>query len=124
MAKAIVVGCACVVFSELTPEEIKRCKLYRPDLLTLEGESFSVDIDVGPGHLCEEDALFSTTSSSEGKATITILLDPEKENKMELVQEQLCASLMKLEQVEQQVLSSRDQLAEEEKRVQAMITML
>ena len=45
--RAVVMGCACVIFSSLTPDEIKRFKALHPEALKMEkeegGTSFSID---------------------------------------------------------------------------------
>ena len=127
--KVIVAGCACVVFSELTPEEIERFKRYQPDALTMCDENnpetvFTVDIDDGPGKLEDSEAVFSRTKSVEGKATITILLDPEEEDKPAMVQEKLGPALLRLRELEAALLSRMDGLAEAEKKVSAMLTLM
>ena len=127
--KVIVAGCACVVFSELTPEKIERFKRYQPDALTMCDESnpentFTMDIDDGPGKLEDSTAVFSRTKSVEGKATITILLDPEEEDKPAMVQQNLGPALLRLRELEAALLTRMDGLAEAEKKVTAMLTLM
>lgn len=127
--KVIVAGCACVVFSELTPEEIERFKRYQPDALTMCDESnpentFTMDIDDGPGKLEDSTAVFSRTKSVEGKATITILLDPEEEDKPAMVRQNLGPALIRLRELESALLSRMDGLADAEKKVNAMLTLM
>jgi len=127
--KVIIAGCACVVFSELTPEEIERFKRYRPDALTMCDESnpentFTMDIDDGPGKLEDSTAVFSRTKSAEGKATITVLLDPEEEDKLSMVRENLGLGLIRLRELEAALLNRRDELADAEKKVNEMLTLM
>ncbi len=127
--KVIVAGCACVVFSELTPEEIERFKRYQPDALTMCDKSnpentFTSDIDDGPGKLEDSTAVFSRTKSVEGKATITILLDPEEEDKPAMVRQNLGPALIRLRELEAALLNRLDGLAEAEKEVSAMLTLM
>ena len=128
MEKAIVMGCACVVISGLTPEEIDRFRRYDPEALTLkrDGETvYTVEIDrEGPGSLEEDKAVYSAVKSANGKATITILLDPGAEDKAKLVQDRLGAPLLKLKELEEQILGRKDQLRETEKSVDELITRL
>ncbi len=128
MAKAMLVGCACVVFSELTPEEINRFKMYQPEALKLVDEDnpedvFTLDIDDGPGHVEETGAVYSRTKSANGKATITILLDPEEENKLELAQKKIGRMLVKLQKLEEKLSERVDVVAEVENKANAMISL-
>ncbi len=48
--RVLVAGCACIIFSRLTPEEIRQFKTYHPEALVMEdditGEPvFAVDLD-------------------------------------------------------------------------------
>ncbi len=120
MEKAIVMGCACVVISSLTPEEIDRFIKYDPESMVLkkdEGAVFSIQLDDGPGSLVEDCATYGKTKSADGKATITILLDPEAEDKVGMVQEKLGPALLKLDELESQIIGKKDQLLEKEKAV-------
>ena len=117
MTKALVAGCACVVFSVLTPEENDRFKQYQPEALKLIDENnpedvFTLDIDDGPGHVEETEAVYSRTKSADGKATITILLDPDEENKLGLAQKKIGRMLVKLQKLEEKLLESTEVVAE------------
>jgi len=127
--KAVVVGCACVVFSDLTPEQIESFKSYQPHALTMSDENsleeiFSLDIDDGPGHLEDDGAVYSRTKSAEGKATMTILVDPEHEDKLTVVQNELGRALLKLQKMEQMLLGKLDSLAETEEKAKSLITLM
>ena len=127
--KAVVVGCACVVFSDLTPEQIESFKSYQPHALTMSDENsleeiFSLDIDDGPGHLEDDGAVYSRTKSAEGKATMTILVDPEHEDKLTVVQNELGSALLKLQKMEQMLLGKLDSLAETEEKAKSLITLM
>lgn len=128
MTKALVAGCACVVFSVLTPEEIDRFKQYQPEALKLIDEKnpedvFTLDIDDGPGHLGETEAVYSRAKSANGNATITILLDPEEENKLEMVQEKIGRKLIKLQKLEEKLTECVDDIAEVENRANSLISL-
>ncbi len=128
MAKALVVGCACVIFSELTPEEIDRFKQYKPEALKLVDEEnpediFTLDIDDTPGHIEETEAVYSRTKSANGKATITILLDPEEENKLELAQKKIGRMLLKLQKLEKKLAECVDAVAEVESNANSLIAL-
>ena len=128
MTKALVAGCACVVFSVLTPEEIDRFKQYQPEALKLIDENnpedvFTLDIDDGPGHVEETEAVYSRTKSADGKATITILLDPDEENKLGLAQKKIGRMLVKLQKLEEKLLESTEVVAELERNANTLISL-
>ena len=128
MAKVIVLGCACVVISELTPEEIERHSRYDLARLDETGDpqpaGFTIDLDDGPGHLDESGAVFSRTKSADGRATLTIILDPEEEDKVKMVQEHMGTALLRLRKAEEEILRGLDEAAEAEKKMVDMFTQV
>ncbi len=126
--KAVIMGAACVIFSSLTPEEVDRFKAYRPESLILVDEEreeiFTLDIDDGPGNLSNEKAVLSRAKSAEGKATITIVLDPEAEDKLDLVKKKLGPAMLRLEALENQLLGMTGDLEETETRIKSMFSQL
>ena len=128
-SKAVVMGCACVIFSSLTPDEIKRFKAFHPEALKMKSQDdgmvvFSIDIKNGAGSLLPEAATFSNVTSSDGKATITILLDPDIEDPMDAVKDRLGKPLMNLIEMEEQLMKMLPNLKEEEQKIDAQITRL
>ena len=98
MEKVMIIGCACIIISSLTPEDIDRVRLYEPKALTLtrDGEPcFSIDIGPGPGSITGSNAVYSRATAAGGKATITILLDPEMEDMTIAVSDKIGPSLLK-----------------------------
>jgi len=61
---------------------------------------------------------------AEGKATMTILVDPEHEDKLTVVQNELGSALLKLQKMEQMLLGKLDSLAETEEKAKSLITMM
>ncbi len=115
-SRALLVGSACIVFSTLTPEEIKLFATFRPEALEMKdpdsGETFfHIEIDEeGPGSLNEDCAVFSDIPTEDGKATITILIDPgAKEHRRELVESKLGSAMARLNFLEEKL---REQLPE------------
>ncbi len=128
-SKAVVMGCACVIFSSLTPDEIKRFKTFHPEALKMKDEDdgsmvFSIDIENGAGSLLPEAATFSNVTSADGKATITVLLDPDIEDPMGAVKDRLGKPLMNLIEMEEQLMKMLPNLKEEEEKIDAQITRL
>ena len=128
-AQAVIAGSACIIKSTLTPEEIKQLKKLHPEALKMvdeEGEAvFAVDIDPeSPGSINNYGACFGNATSDDGKATITVLLDPTAENTPDLVYEKLGKALSYLDEMEEQIAEVIPQLAEEEARIKGMIVKL
>ena len=125
MEKVMIMGCACVIISSLTPEEIERIKAYEPKSLTLtrdRDEPFTIDIDAGPGCITKENAVYSRVKSTNGKATITILLDPKTEDRTKAVSNEIGASLLKLDELEKQLLTRNECVKGMENTVLSMIS--
>jgi len=128
-AQATIVGSSCVVKSTLTPEEIKQLKKLHPEALTMTDEDgepvFAIDIDEEtPGSINNVGACFGRATSADGKATITVVLDPAADNAVDLVYEKLGKALAYLDDMETQIAEVIPTLAEEEARVKAMIVKL
>lgn len=128
-AQAIVVGSSCVVKSTLTPEDIKRIKKFHPEALVMEDEDgdpvFAIDIDeTMPGSINNNGACFGGATSTDGKATITIVLDPEAEDTTELVYERLGRALMHLKDMEEQITEALPELETEEREIRSMIVRM
>lgn len=128
-AQAIVIGSSCVVKSTLTPEEIKRVKKFHPEALVLSDEDgepvFAIDIDEEmPGSINNNGACFGNATSGDGKATITVVLDPTAENTEDLVYNRIGRALMNLKKMEEQLAEMLPELDDEEREIRAMITRM
>ena len=124
MEKAVVMGCVCVVVSSFTSEEIERFGQYNPDAMKLEESDFSIQIDDGPGSLNDDCATFSRAATAEGKATITLLLDPDADDRIALVLNQVGAALLKLEELEKQMLGKLEELDAMENKAGELISLM
>ena len=129
MSKAIIAGSACVIFSSLTPEDVHRLKTFSPDALTIRSENgeavFRLDIDDdGLGSISPEGAVLGCATSAEGKATITVIINPAEENKLKLVQDRLGPALLRLEEMEAFLLGQMETLAAAQDRATAMIKQM
>ena len=130
-ARVLVAGCACVIFSALTPDEIRRLQRLHPEALKLVDEDsketlfrFDMAEEGEPGEIEGEFARFSSTPDAKGKATITIVIDPSAEDKPGLVRDKLGKAIQNLIRTESQALKALPQLEEEEKEVSDQITCL
>ena len=128
-AQAVIIGSSCVIKSALTPDEIKQLKKLSPESLILTDEDgepiFALDIDEStPGDINKIGACFGNATSADGKATITIVLDPTAENPVELVYEKLGTALSYLDEMETQLADVLPSLAEKEARIRDMISKM
>ena len=127
--RALLMGCACVVKSRLTPGEIEKFCIYNPEALVMKNdqgeEIFRIDLDdETPGCITREAAVFSKVTTEEGKATITVLIDPECEDKKKAIMESVGPGLRLLEVLEQQLVAKLPGLADEEKKAWELFTQL
>lgn len=125
-AKAIVVGSSCVVQSDLTPEQIKQVKRMHPEALVMYDENdemiFRLDIDETiPGNINQNGACFGNATSSDGKATITVVIDPTEEHPEEIVYNKLGAALLRLKDMEAQLKDLLPDIENEENEIKSMI---
>lgn len=128
-AKAVVNGAACVVTSELSAEQIIRFRKYHPEALTMFDEAndpvFAIDYDeTTPGSININGAVFGGTTDVDGHAQITILLDPVADNREELVYNEIGAAMLKLNEIEEQLLGMISELDAEEAKIRESIMVL
>ena len=126
MENVTLMGCACVVVSSLEPEQIERYMWLDPEALTMtddSGNGFRISVDDGPGRLENDEAVFSRVKTAEGKATITILLDPDIEDKKKAVLKDLGPALLKLDELEKRLLGRENRLQEMEDRMKALLSV-
>ena len=130
-AKVLVAGCACVIFSALTQDEIHRLQQLHPETLKLVDEGtketlFRIEMteEGQPGDIEDQFARFSSTTDAKGKATITIVIDPSAEDKPGLVRDKLGKAIQNLIRTESQALKALPKLEEEEKEITGQIACL
>ncbi len=128
--KAIIIGSACIVFSSLSPEEIKRYQTYHPEALKMHVDNsdkpfFTIALDEeGPGSLTEQGAVFSSATSASGKATITILIDPSCDDRTALVNQKIGGPLLNLIKLENQLVEKLPELEDENNTILNCIAQL
>ena len=127
--RVIVMGCACVITSFLTVEQIENFRKYLPEALKLTDETSgnevcSIELDDGPGSIVDGKVTFSRTRTPDGMASITLLLDPEIEDKAEMVKTRIGASLIGLDRLETLLLERLKELESTMCRMDEMICQL
>ena len=127
-ARALIAGCACIIRSKLTPEEIEKFSIYHPEALKMADEDgnviFTLDVDEGPGCMTREGAVFSRATTSDGKATITILIDPECEDRKGKVLEAVGPGFSLLDELEEHLLAMLPELEKEAEKAWDFIDQL
>ena len=124
--RAVILGCACVITSRLTCEQYEMYSRYHPEALKMADEDgnviFTVEIDQdGPGSILPDKACFSRTKTPDGKATITVVIDPEIEEKVKVITERFGSALLHLEELEEHLLEKAGELEEEVRKVEGMV---
>lgn len=123
-----VLGCAAVVVSAVTLEDWKLIEKHAPDALTIADEQgntvFRVTTDNGPGCLVKDHAEFGASVTQDGRATITILLDPDNEDKMGMVRDVLAGPLMDLIEIEKLVPGLKEEVQGKLEEAESRISLL
>lgn len=117
-----ILGCACIIRSDFTPEELRDFKRYLPEALTMYGDNnepvFAIAlVEDSSGSLTEYGAVFSRKTNSDGKALMTILIDPDCDDAKETIRQHLGSSLLRLMEMEKQLKSK---VAEMQRRKEAL----
>lgn len=128
-AQAIIVGSSCVIKSTLTSAEIKRVKKLCPDALVMVDDNnepvFAIDINENmPGSINDNGACFGNATDAEGKATITVVLDPSAPDTEALVFDQLGRNLMRLKEMEEHIANILPEIDTEEQKIKEMIVKM
>ncbi len=76
------------------------------------------------GCITKNQVVFGPTASREGKATITLLIDPEEEDMVGMIREKIGDSLMKLTKLENKIAGSTGKQAEADKPLKSEIVWL
>ncbi len=114
--RAVIMGCACVITSRFTVEELENFRDYLPEALVLKNEEgdilywIGIQEEVKGGYILEDHICYSRAKTPEGKATVTLLIDPNEEDKAVCIGEAFGPALLMLEKLEKQMLSRTEEL--------------
>ena len=130
-ANAVVMGNACVITSEIALEDLQTVAKYRPEALTLyEGEGkdkepvFGVSLSKNSGGTINKfGATFSPTANGQGKATITMLVDPDETDVAGMLSDKIGPALLKLEKLEAAIPAVIEEVNAEKAAIAEKITV-
>lgn len=120
-ARALLMGCACVVTSRLTLEQLEKFCVYLPEALELKDEDgeviYAIDFsDETPGRVSDDMTVYSRAVTADGRPTATILIDPECADRKNAVRESIGLGLALLETLECRLEAMLPELAEAERK--------
>ena len=106
-AKLYILGCAAVVISGVKLEDWKTVEKYAPEALKIvdeDGETvFRIMTSDGPGSINQYGVVFGEAVNEDGCATVTVIIDPEIENKREAVMDIAGSALSDLIDIEKEM---------------------
>ena len=127
-----IVGGVAVVESAAKLDTIKKLQKYRPRSLSLFEEIDGVKEEVfavcaapkGTGSINKYGASFGTSTTEDGKATVTLLIPDGVENAKKWVKETVGAAILNLNKVEAQFAGANEEIDAELAAIEANITVL
>ena len=120
-------GAAAILVSDIDLKDWKRVEKYSPDSLKLYDEEGYADFivktsDSQTGSVGEHGVTFSSYSNKNGKATVTILLNTENEDKVAAVKELFGNILLDLNQIEEGIPEILKSIADKEAEIDKLVT--
>lgn len=125
-ANITLAGSAAVVTSAVSLEDLKRVEKFAPEALKIvdeEGETvFKVCTrENSSGSINKYGVVFGSVVNHEGKATVTVVIDPEIEDKREAVKDMMGAAILDLNTIEKELPEVLKDIAEKEKEIEGCI---
>lgn len=118
-------GASAVVVSDVNLDDWKRVEKYAPEALKIVEEETGdtlFRVMTGPmgGSMNENGVVFGTYTNS-GKATVTILLDEEVEDKIQALKDTIGSALLDLNEIEKDIPTILTDIAEKEAEIEKLI---
>ena len=118
-------GAAAVLVSDVTLEDWKRVEKYAPDMLKIVDEDgeilFKVMTCCCTGSINENGVCFGSYTNEGGKATVTILLDDEVEDRLQAVKDVAGSALLDLNEIEKEIPGILNDIKEKEAEIDKLI---
>ena len=126
--KVYIVGCVAVIVSTVALEDWRLVERYAPKKLTVVDEDgntvFTVRTDCGGGRCTHDELVWGEAADENGKATITILLDTDIDNKREAVMDICGSALLDLMDIEKEMPNFLKEIREKLAKVESCIITL
>ena len=118
-------GASAVLVSDVKLEDWERVEKYAPEALKIvdeDGETvFMVTSRRGAGSVNKYGVCFGSYQNDGGKATVTVLLDDEVEDKRAAVKEIMGSALLDLNDIEAELPAVLADIAEKEAKIEELI---
>lgn len=120
-AKIYILGAAAVLVSGVKLEDWKKVEKFFPEALKIVDEDhdtvFNVRTSRGGGSVSEYGVIWGSYTSSEGYATVTVLLDEDVDNKQEAVTGVMGSALLDLMEIEKDMPDLLAEIKEKEAQI-------
>ena len=120
-------GASAVLVSDVALEDWERVEKYAPEMLKItdeDGEAiFKVKTCCGGGSVNEYGVCFGSYTNEGGKATVTVLLDEEVEDKLGAVKEIMGTALLELNGIEKELPNVLKDIADKEAEIEKLIAL-
>lgn len=119
-------GASAVLVSDVALEDWERVQKYAPDMLKIVDEEtgdtvFKVQSCGGTGSANKYGVCFGSYTNEGGKATVTILLDDEVEDKAQAVKDVVGSALLDLNEIEKELPQVLKDIADKEAEIDKLI---
>ena len=122
-----ITGASAVLVSDVTLEDWQRVEKYAPEMLKItdeEGEAtFKVMTCGGAGSVNEYGVCFGSYVNDGGKATVTVLLDEEVEDKLQAIKDTMGSALLELNSIEKAIPDVLKDIAHKEAEIDKLIEL-
>ena len=120
-------GASAVLVSDVALSDWERVEKFNPEEMVILDEEkepiFKVKVaSEGPGSVNEYGVTFGAYTNEGGKATVTVLLDEEIDDKREAVREIMGTALLTLNEIEQKIPDLLEKIAQKEAKIDELIT--
>ena len=120
-------GASAVLVSNVALEDWERVEKYAPEALKIvdeDGEAiFKVQTCCGGGSINKYGVCFGTYTNEGGKATVTVLLDEEVDDKVAAVKEIMGSALLDLNEIEATIPDVLKEIGEKEAEIDKLIEL-
>lgn len=119
-------GASAVLVSDVALDDWKRVEKYAPEMLKIVEEEtgdplFKICCGEGGGSINEYGVCFGSYTNEGGKATVTVLLDDDIEDKTVAVKEIMGSALLDLNDIEKELPGVLKDIADKEAEIEKLI---